>query len=296
MPRLRRYRPLLPGLLLLLPFAIIAIVPGWIAPHGPNELIDSPFLRPSGTYLLGTDEVGRDELSRLIWAAHTDLKISLASTVVAALIGIFIGLASGYRGGLIDSVVLRASDVMLAFPSLLLAIFLVAVFGSGDLVLITALALLFVPGFIRVSRGLALALRTRAFIESSLISGGGTRHVVWRHLLPNAAGPLLVAISLTASYALLAAATLSYLGLGTQIPTASWGNMLQTAFNWVFGDAWLGLFPGVCIVLVSLGYTTLASGIERVLRESGRVTRSEAQAALGGGALGIGTSPSGVPS
>lgn len=264
------------GLVLLLPFVLCAIAPGTIAPYGPNELVAAPFEKPGGEYLLGTDDVGRDELSRLVWAARADLKISLASTLLAAVVGIAVGLVVGYRGGLADAATMRATDVMLAFPSILLALFLIAVVGRSDRVIIVALALLFVPGFVRLARALALQIRHRGFVESSELSGGGGLWITWRHLLPNAVGPILVGIALTASYALLAAATLSYLGLGVQLPDPSWGNMLQSSFNWLFQAWWTGIFPGVCIAMVALGYTFLAGGIDDALRRRGSTVDASA--------------------
>lgn len=277
---------LLLGLVLLFPFLLCGVIPGVLAPYEPNELVAAPFEPPFGEHLLGTDDLGRDVLSRLIFAAQADLQISLASTFLAALVGVTCGLLAGYRGGLFDAVMLRVTDVMLAFPSILLALFLIAVVGRSNGVIIVALSLLFVPGFIRLARGLALSLRQRGFVEAGVLAGGGAPHVLLRHLLPNAIGPILVGISLTASYALLAAATLSYLGLGVQLPDPSWGNMLQSSFNWLFQDAWQGVFPGVCIALVALGYMALGGGIEDALGRRGThvasTTSLAADLAVGG--------------
>lgn len=257
------------GLLLLLPFVVAAIFPGLIANHSPTDLLDAPFAAPSSDLWLGTDEVGRDTFSRLVYAARTDLKISLGATLIATVIGVAIGLLAGYRGGVASTVALRATDVMLAFPSILLALFLVAVIGPSDLIVMLALTILYVPGFTRFARGMALSLRERAFVEASVISGARSWYVIRRHLLPNAVGPLLVGVSLTAAYTLLAAATLSYLGLGTPPPDPSWGNMLQASFNYVFQDWRYGIWPGLCIVTVALGYVLVAEGIEVAVQRSG---------------------------
>ena len=272
---LRRNPRLQLGLLMLLPFVVFAIVPGLIAPHGPNELVDAEFKPPFGQYALGTDSTGRDILSRLIWASRNDLKISLASTLAAAVIGVAIGLWVGYRGGWLSGTTLRLTDVMLAFPSILLALFLITIVGRSDGIIILALAILFVPGFIRVARGLAMSLRERAFVESSILSGGGTMHVVRRHLLPNAIGPLLVGLALTAAYALIAAATLSYLGLGTQPPNPSWGNMLKDAFDYAFLAWWYGIFPGFCIAWVALAYLLVSQGVEHAVARGPAAARPE---------------------
>jgi peptide/nickel transport system permease protein len=257
------------GLLLLAPFLLAALFPGLIANHNPTDLLDAPFASPSGDFWLGTDEVGRDTFSRLVYAARTDLKISLGATLIATVVGVSIGLFAGYRGGAASTVALRATDVMLAFPSILLALFLVAVIGPSDEIVMLALTILYIPGFTRFARGMALSLRERAFVEASVISGGRSWYVIRRHLLPNAIGPLLVGVSLTAAYTLLAAATLSYLGLGTPPPAPSWGNMLQASFNYVFQDWQYGIWPGLCIVVVALGYVLVAEGIEVAVQRSG---------------------------
>jgi peptide/nickel transport system permease protein len=257
------------GLLLLAPFLFAALFPGLIANHSPTDLLDAPFASPSGDLWLGTDEVGRDTFSRLVYSARTDLKISLGATLIATVIGVAIGLFAGYRGGVASTVALRATDVMLAFPSILLALFLVAVIGPSDYIVMLALTILYIPGFTRFARGMALSLRERAFVEASVISGGRSWYVIRRHLLPNAIGPLLVGVSLTAAYTLLAAATLSYLGLGTPPPAPSWGNMLQASFNYVFQDWQYGIWPGLCIVIVALGYVLVAEGIEVAVQRSG---------------------------
>ncbi len=254
------------GLLMLSPFLLAALIPGVLSPYPPDELLSTfPFSPPFGAYTLGTDSDGRDILSRLIFSARTDLKISLGSTLLAAVIGVTIGLLAGYRGGWLNGIVLRLTDVMLAFPSILLALFLITIVGRSDWIIILALSLLFVPGFIRLARGLALALRERGFVEASVISGGGPFHVVRKHLFPNSIGPLLVSLSLTAAYALLAAATLSYLGLGEPPPSPSWGSMLQDAFGYPFQAWWYGVFPGVCIVWCAYGYVLVSQGVERAV-------------------------------
>jgi ABC-type dipeptide/oligopeptide/nickel transport system permease subunit len=271
---LRENRKLQLGLLLLAPFVVAAIIPGQLAPHRPDALLDTPFLPPSWHYLLGTDESGRDILSRLIFSARTDLGISLSATLIAAVIGVGLGLAAGYRGGNWSAFSLRLTDVMLAFPSLLLALFLIAVVGPSDTIVVLALVILYIPGFMRLSRGLALQLRERSFIEASHISGGGPLYIVRRHLVPNAIGPLLVGISLTAAYSLLAAATLAYLGLGAPPPAPSWGSMSQAAYNYLFQDWSYGIMPGACILLVSFAYLLISAGIETGIQRGVRMARA----------------------
>ncbi len=190
------------------------------------------------------------------------------------MIGVGIGLAAGYQGGNWSAVCLRITDVMLAFPSLLLALFLIAVVGPSDTIVVIALVILYVPGFMRLSRGLALQLRERSFIEASHISGGGPFYIVRRHLVPNAMGPLLVGISLTAAYSLLAAATLSYLGLGPPPPAPSWGSMSQSAYNYLFQDWEYGVMPGACILIVSFAYLMISAGIDHAIQRGARMARA----------------------
>jgi peptide/nickel transport system permease protein len=261
---IRRHRGLQLSILLLLPFFIAAVYPSLIAPYGSEEILDAPLLPPSSDYLLGTDEIGRDIFSRLVYAAHTDLLISLAATAIALLLAWPTGLVAGYLGGIAGGTLMRISDIMLAFPSILLALFLITVFGRGTLIIILALTLLYIPAGWRLARGLATGLRERGFVEASVIAGAGPFHVMRKHLLPNTLAPFLVAFALTAAYSLLAASTLSYLGVGTQPPTPSWGNMLRTSFDWVYQAPLYGITSGACIVLVALGYTWLSDAVQDV--------------------------------
>jgi peptide/nickel transport system permease protein len=267
--RLLRNTSFLMGLVVMVPVLACVIAPGLLAPYNPNEPVAAPLLHPSSHYLLGTDEVGRDLLSRLIWAARTDIGISFAAAFLAALVGTLVGLFGGFLGGATDTVVMRSTDVLLSFPSILLAVFVVAVFGHSDYVLIGALAVLFVGSWVRLARGLALSLRDRGYVESAEVSGAPTSHIIKWHLLPNARGPLVVGFALTAAYGLVAAATLSYLGLGIQPPNASWGVMLQSSFAFVFTDPLYGVLPGACVTLVAFAYTWIADGVDEVLGGTG---------------------------
>ena len=258
------------GILILLPFAVCALVPGLLAPHSPDATLGPPLQPPSREFLLGTDEIGRDLLSRIIYAARVDLGVCVSATVLSTLVGSSVGLFAGYRGRAWDTSVMRSTDVLLAFPSILLAIFVVTILGRTEPVLIVALAILFVPGFVRLARGLAVSTRERAFVSASEISGGRSLHVIRRHILPNASGPLLVGVSLTAATSLLVEAGLSYLGLGLPPPTPSWGNMLQASFEWLFQAPLYGIFPGLCITLVALGFTWVAEGVRSIGQPAGR--------------------------
>jgi peptide/nickel transport system permease protein len=211
--------------------------------------------------LLGTDEVGRDIVSRLIWAARADVGLGLAATTLSALIGVPLGILSALVGGAFNALVMRTTDVLLSFPSILLAVFVVAVFGHGNLMLIAALALIFLSAWIRLARGMAIDAMSRGYVEAAEVSGAGPLHVMTWHVLPSAFGTLLVGYALAAATALTVTSSLSYLGLGVQPPTASWGVMLQSSVAYVYVDPLYAILPGLCVTLVALAYTWVADGI-----------------------------------
>jgi peptide/nickel transport system permease protein len=266
---------------------IVAIFPGLFAPHDPTATAWIPLSPPSGTNLLGTDEVGRDILSRVVYSARADVPVSLAAGVLAALGGTALGLLSGYVGGVFDTVAMRTVDIGLAFPTVVLALFLITVLGRGEGTEILAIALVMMPSMARFSRGAALALRPRAFVEASRTSGATVRHIVWRHILPNALSPLLVASSVLASAAVLLSASLSYLGLGVQPPAPSWGQMLGSAFDVVYQAPLYGVVPGVCVVLLSGAYVLIGHGL--------RIRQSRGPAGITGDSAATGATLGGEP-
>jgi len=277
--RIRQEPPtLLFGVGLLSLFVIMAILPGVFAPHDPNAVGAIPLSGPSSVSLLGTDEVGRDILSRVIYSARDDVPVSIAAGVLAAVGGAALGLVSGYVGGLLDTVTMRTVDIGLAFPTVVLALFLIVVLGRGEGTLILAIGLVMMPSMARFSRGAALALRSRAFVEASRTSGASVRHIVWRHILPNALSPLLVAASVLASAAVLLSASLSYLGLGAQQPTPTWGGMLSEAFDNVYQAPLYGVVPGICVVLLSGAYVLIGHGLR--IRQLRGPAHTAADAAL----------------
>ena len=217
--------------MLLTPFLLFCIVPGLFAPHDPLRIEAIPLQGPSRTYWLGTDEVGRDLLSRSIYAARNDVLVSLASAFIAFTLGTTIGLFSGYVGGKVDTVMMRVVDVLLSFPTIVLALFLIVVIGREQWVQVLAIALVMMPSMARFSRGTGLVLRNRGYVEAARLAGASRRHVLRHHVLPNSLPTLLVAASVLAASAVLISASLSYLGLGAQPPDPSWGNMLRSAYS-----------------------------------------------------------------
>lgn len=259
----RRPTPLLVGVLILVPFVLVAMFPGVFAPHDPYAIDALPLQGPSARNPLGTDEIGRDLLSRSLYATRGDLVVSLTSALLAFSVGTVIGLFSGYVGRGIDTIVMRIVDVFLAFPTIVLALFLITIFGRGQWVQIAAIALVMTPSTARFARGEGLVLRSRGYVEASQVAGAPRRHVLFRHILPNALPTLLVAASVLAASAVMISASLSFLGLGAQPPEPSWGNMLQIAFGVVYDAPLYGLGPGVCISLVAGAYILLGEGLRR---------------------------------
>lgn len=270
----RAPRPLLFGVLLLAPFLMVSIAPSVFAPHNPFAIEALPLLGPSPTYPLGTDEVGRDLLSRTLYAARTDIFVSVASAFLAFTVGTAFGLFAGYTGGRTDTVMMRVVDVFLSFPTIVLALFLIVILGRGQAVQILAIALVMTPSMARFSRGTGLVLRNRGNVEASRISGGSRMHILRRHILPNALPTLFVAASVLASAAVLISASLSFLGLGAQPPDPSWGNMLRSAYGVVYQAPLYGVGSGICITIVAGGYILIGEGLRRLYDTDRRLDSS----------------------
>ena len=262
----RQPRPLVAGVLLLTPFVVMAIAPGLIAPQDPYAIQGIPLTGPSAEHWLGLDEVGRDLLSRCIYAARNDVFVSLSAAFVAFSLGTTIGLFSGYMSGRIDTLIMRIIDVFLSFPTIVLALFLIVVLGRQQWVQVLAIALVMMPSMARFSRGTGLVLRNRGYVEAARLSGASRRHVLGRHILPNSLPTLLVAASVLASAAVLISSSLSYLGLGAQPPDPSWGNMLRSAYGVVYQAPLYGIGPGVGVTLVSGAYILIGEGLRRKYR------------------------------
>lgn len=253
---------LIGGLGLLALFGILAAFPGFLSPYDPLAIIGTPLQAPSAQHLLGVDEVGRDILSRVIYGARGDLAVSLAATAVAFFLGTAIGLAVGYGQGITDAVTMRVVDLLLAFPGLVLLLFLIAVFGSSPVVVVVGLGVTMTPSMVRIARGVGLSLRTRPYVEACHVLDARSVYILRRHILPNALPPLLVAASVLGSGAILATAALSYLGLGIQPPAPTWGGMLTNAYL-VVGQAPLyGIVPGLCITLLAYCYMLFGRGLQ----------------------------------
>ncbi|WEG15067.1 ABC transporter permease [Pullulanibacillus sp. KACC 23026] len=252
------------GSIIILIIVLAAIFAPFLTHHSPDhqELLDK-LAKPSKKYWLGTDSLGRDTFARLLYGARISLLVSFGSVIGIIVIGTVIGAVAGYFGGWIDALLMRFVDIIISFPSLFLLITLVTIFQGSLLTLIIVFALFSWTGTARLVRGEFLTLRTREFVLAAKTMGVKSSKIIFSHILPNAIGPIIVSATLQIGYVILAEATLSFLGLGIQPPTPSWGNMLQDAQNItiMLTAWWYPLFPGIMIFLTVLSFNFIGDGL-----------------------------------
>ncbi len=260
-------RPLaIAGAVVIVLFVVAAVAAPLVAPADPAETNFSQTLEsPSWSHLMGTDELGRDVLSRVIWGARASLEAGVLATLLAMVVAVPLGLLAGYFRGWWDPVISRFTDVLLAFPFLVLAVGLAAILGPSLLNATLALGIAAIPGLIRVTRGEALALREQEFVKAAVANGAGEGVILRRHLLPNMVSTLLVQATITIPTAIIGESLLSFLGLGVQPPTPSWGVMLAAAQPFISLAPWLAIFPGLAIVAATLAFNLLGDGLRDAL-------------------------------
>jgi oligopeptide transport system permease protein len=247
------------GVLLAGSAAVLAPI---VAPYDPaRQYYERILAGPSAEHLLGTDQLGRDVLSRLLWGARVSLAVALCAQLVVLAVGIPIGAVAGFAGGRVDNLLMRFTDVMYAFPDLLLVILFRAVFGPSVVMLVVAIGLASWAGAARLTRGQILSLKERDFVQSAWSLGATPGWIVRRHLLPNASGPLLVYITFNIPRAIFTEAALSYIGIGVAPPTPSWGSMIQEGTQAIFAAPTLVAFPALAIVATMLAFTLLGNGL-----------------------------------
>lgn len=245
---------------------VIAVTASFITPYGVNDVDVPQALRPpSGAHWMGTDELGRDVLSRVLMGVQASMKVAVVSVAFAAVVGVTLGVLAGYRGGWLDTVVMRIVDVMFAFPVLLLALAIVAVLGPGLTTTILAIGVVYVPIFARVARASTLSVRVEPYVAMSRTMGTGSGFILTRHILPNVTGPLIVQTSLSLAFAILSEAALSFLGLGLQPPQPSLGRMIFDSQGFVTLAWWMAVFPGLAIFVIVLACNLLGDGLRDVL-------------------------------
>jgi len=264
--RYARNRLALVGLWVVLLIIGTAIFAPWVAPHSPIKTNFENLLKPpTSGHILGTDDLGRDIASRVIYGTRTSLLAGLISVGIAVAIGLPLGLLSGFYRGRLDDVLMRLTDAMLSFPFLVLALALAAVLGAGLDRAMIAIGIVFTPGFIRLSRAQVLSEREQNYVEAARASGAGDGRIIWRHILPNIVSPVLVQASLSTAAAITAEAALSFLGLGTQPPTPSWGSMLNIAQAYLSTAPWMAWWPGIAIFITVLSINLTGDGLREAL-------------------------------
>lgn len=260
------------GLVVFATLVLVALAAPLVAPHDPDMQYRDSFLTPpfwseggKTAFLLGTDAVGRDILSRLIYGARFSLFIGLVVVTIALSGGIVLGLVAGFFRGWVDTVIMRVMDVILAFPSLLLALVLVAVLGPGLVNAMIAIALVLQPHFVRLTRAAVLAERNRDYVVAARLAGAGKLRLMFKTILPNCLAPLIVQATLSFSNAILDAAALGFLGMGAQPPTPEWGTMLAEAREFILRAWWVVTFPGLAILITVLAINLVGDGLRDAL-------------------------------
>ncbi len=254
------------GAAVVLAAVAVALLAPRLAPYDPlKQEIGNSLARPGRTHPLGTDNVGRDVLSRVMWGTRISLVAGFVSVAIAAVAGSLLGLLAGYWGGRADGLLMRLMDAVLAFPPLVLALALGGVLGAGLTGVLIALGVVYTPTFARLMRGQVLTIRAREYVEAARVLGAPGWRIAWRHVLPNAATPIVVQASLSVAFAILAEASLSFLGLGIQPPEASWGSMINAGRGYLQQAPWIVFGPGAALFVTVLGLNFLGDAVRDAL-------------------------------
>jgi peptide/nickel transport system permease protein len=261
-----RQRLALTGIILVVFFIIVAAIGPYVAPHGKTEQFSGQRLKPpSREFLLGTDEFGRDVFSRLLYGARISFEVGFIVVGIAASFGVFFGIIAGYRGGWTDNIISLLSDIIFAFPAVLLAIAVITMLGNNLTNAILAISLVYIPPFVRIVRGSTLTVRNSAYVEAARSIGVSTPRMLVRHIFPNITAPLIVQASIAFALAILSEAALAFLGLGNKAPEPSWGSMVSGSYGYLQLSAWPAIAPGVAIALTVLGFNLLGDGLRDAL-------------------------------
>lgn len=265
--RLLRRSPLaLTGTLIIGLLIVLAVIGPSVAPYPPNKVrVKERTEPPSLSHPFGTDDRGRDIFTRVLYGARVSLRVGIIAVGISATIGTLLGALSGYFGGWLDELVMRFGDIMFAFPGILLAIAIMAVLGPGINNAMLALGIVYTPIFARITRGSVLAIRQDVYVEAARASGASSGRIIRRHILPNVLAPIIVETTLSLAFAILAEAALSFLGLGTPPPDPSWGRMLSEGRDYMREAPWMGIFPGLAIILSVMGFNFLGDGLRDAL-------------------------------
>jgi len=263
---IKRNKTTLVGFALTVVVVSLTLLAPFIMSFDPDEqFLDEVLVKPGGRFFLGTDQFGRDMLSRILIGARTSVTVGITSILLAALIGVPVGILAGYRGGWIDHTVTRIVDTIMSFPTLIIGILVVAALGPGAYKVTVAIGVAFIPRFIRLARGSTLSIREKGFILSARSIGSKDSRVIFVHCLPNIIGDITVMVTLWVAVAIRIEASLSFLGIGVQPPKASWGAMVGSGVDYLFTAPWVSLFPGLAILLTIFSFNLLGDGIRDVV-------------------------------
>jgi peptide/nickel transport system permease protein len=264
--RLKRNRMAMTGLGLVLGLFVVSIFAPWLAPYDPNHIdLKQVLMAPSQAHLLGTDTLGRDVFSRIIYGSRVSLKVGFVAVGLATLIGLLVGALAGYYGGWVDSALMRLVDLMLCFPAFFLILAVIAVLEPSIWNIMAVIGLTSWMGVARLVRAEFLSLREREFVTAARALGAGDLRLILRHMLPNALAPVMVSATLGVAGAILTESALSFLGLGVQPPTPSWGNILTAGKDNIEIAWWLSVFPGLAILVTVMSYNLLGEGIREAI-------------------------------
>jgi peptide/nickel transport system permease protein len=255
------------GLAIVSFWILVAILAPLIAPYGPNDLVGRALQSPSAAFLLGTDDLGRDVLSRVMWGARVVLVLAPMAVLIAEVAGALIGLFTGYIGGWVDDVIMRINDALISFPAILLYLLIIAALGPSKTNVVIAIALASIPGIARIVRGVVLDLRTRSFILAARLRGERLWYMLLVELLPNARGPVIVDATLRIAYAAFAIGTLGFLGLGTPPPDPDWGGMVNQGVKWLSVSAWMTGVPAIALASLVIGLNLLADSLQSSIKQ-----------------------------
>ena len=259
---LLRHRSGMVGLVIILLMSLVALFSPILAPFDPLEIhAEDRFHVPEAPYYLGADEFGRDILSRILLGSRLAFSVGLVSVGISTAVGVTIGLVVGYKGGKLDSVIMRIFDALLAFPVILLAIVILAVLGPGSNNAILAIAIVTTPAFARLTRANVMVEKHKEYIEVSKALGANTSRIIFRHIFPNVASTIVVQITITMASAILLESALSFLGLGTPLPAPSWGSMLSIGRGFLHVAPWYSIFPGLAVMILIMGFYLLGDGL-----------------------------------
>lgn len=261
----KRNKTALVGFTVTVIITILAILAPWISPRDPlKQDVYHRLTPPEGAHPMGTDDFGRDVLSRIIWGGRVSLMVGISSVLLGMVLGTTMGLIAGYMGGRVENIIMRTVDVSMSFPNLIMGLMVMAILGSGLVKLIIAIGIVMAPRFARVAHGPSLAVKEKEFVTAARALGASDSRIIRYHILPNIFGEVVVMGSLWTATAIRIEANLSFIGLGVPPPTPTWGNMIRSGVEWLTNAPWVSVFPGLAILITVLSFNMMGDGLRDV--------------------------------